>query len=440
MIMASLDFLSRKDRVTRATDAMAILPMSSQENNEKVKTALVKRGYSAWSQQTSITIRTRALHAKGRWEHRCNESKITVAGNVEGIRPTQRIITVPPKGSLSSLLSENYRGATSSRLQYQNEESPISVVTPIPVKTSIKENKDAREWGLREEWALQDSVPRYTIGTDVATFWTQLKHSTPEFASWTEDELEDRYREFYSHSKDSLLVECGPSPTLLSDWWIASSNSNSNSADKVTMMGGSLLNGSEIWFPLEYAGTLGEDPRRTSSSEVITKDTLDDCYISTFMTLHTSSYAESMDGIVYELGFPRCEANKIHGPRSSNTNSNTNSSSGNTNIQGRKSKEITTGSVVPGGQLDKMRQIFVSKVTHNAEAILVASTPSAYTILDHCNTNASGIKGQPGQSCSICDHTTPQPNLLTQSNGVPEPSRAEGWKEESRIEAAEWEF
>ncbi|VEU40481.1 unnamed protein product [Pseudo-nitzschia multistriata] len=279
---------------------------------------------------------------------------------------------VHPKGSLSSLLSENSRGITSSRLQYQNEESPTSSTTSTKERIEGSQaNTIDQEWGLREDWALQDSVPRYTVGTNAFTFWTQLRHSIPELARWPEEVLEKKYKEWYSLSKDSLLIDCGPSPTLLSDWWVKSS-------DDAMMMGGSLPNGSKIWFPLKYAGTLGDDPTRISSSEGLTKDTLDDFYISSFMTLHTSSYAESTGGVVYDLGFPRCEANKIHGPRTDDNG---------TTRPARKLEQIDAVQDESVGlgvkQLEKLRDGAVSKATQNVGAILAASTLSACVALGY---------------------------------------------------------
>lgn len=222
---------------------------------------------------------------------------------------------VQPKASLSAVLSENNRRRSS--LRYQNEESPTSSVTNNNHhhKKTRKTWDTDDDWDLREDWALQDSVPRYTVGTtETATFWTQLKHSTPELGKRTESELEERYKDWYKSSEDSLLVECGPSPRILSDWRVDSVHS-SKSASAVTMMSGSLDDGSRIWFPLKCAGTVGDDPMRcyiSPQTPVIAQDTLVDCFISASMTLHTSSYAESTAGIVYELGAPRCEAHRDH--------------------------------------------------------------------------------------------------------------------------------
>lgn len=260
--------------------------------------------------------------------------------------PVANAFGVPPKGSLSALLSETASSTrrTRSSLRYQNEESSTSTSTSTsttpttPTPTTVTKNgldledKDEVVWELREDWALQDAVPRYTVGTNhhpnhknnnaaaAVTFWKQLRHSTQELSARTEDELEERYREWYASAEDSLLVECGGSPSLLSDW--------SLSGDGV--VSGSLPNGSRIWFPLNSAGIVGCDDETnycgdygagaitttssssSSSSKGITQDTLDDCFISASMAPYTSSYAESMAGVVYELGAPRCEAHRVY--------------------------------------------------------------------------------------------------------------------------------
>lgn len=245
---------------------------------------------------------------------------------------------VQPKGSLSSLLSENSRKRSS--LRYQNEESPTSTVSAPrkmlgsrKIKPVIKHENFERtfsietdnDWDLREDWALEDSVPRYTVGSEATTFWTQLRHSTPELAHRSEVELEQRYKEWYSSAEDSLLVKCGASPTILSDWWVTtgakvpSTKNSQKNTEPSTMMCGSRPDGSQIWFLLKCAGTLGDTPTSFTASpqNPISQDTLDDCFISASIMSHTTSYIESSHGVVYELGAPRCEAHKVHQPRDS---------------------------------------------------------------------------------------------------------------------------
>jgi len=251
-------------------------------------------------------------------------------------------------------------------------------------------------------------------------------------------------------------------------------------------MGGTLPNGSQIWFPLKCAGTLGEeDPNRTFSSSAeqgITKDVLDDCYISAFITLHTSSYAESTADVVYELGFPRCEANKVHGPRSGISRRSTATPTPTPTV-GSKQVGAHDASVdhhhqegaatALGEQLDKLRHEFVSKATQNAGVILATSTLSACVALGY-------VGGQPSSSSSSVVHDR-EANIVATNQNKPSSSSSsskiqltvneqraraelkvgrdkrslvlmqerlkedelklkELQKEESRLEAAEWGF
>lgn len=296
---------------------------------------------------------------------------------------------VHPKGSLSALLSEKSRRRSS--LRYQNEESPTSLA-PTSTKTkseasqekSRNKNIDTIEidgWDLREDWALQDSVPRYTVGTELATFWTQLRHSTPELARWSEEELEQRYKEWYNSAEDSLLVECGPSPVLLSDWRVSTAKDSAKSKQTInTIMSGSLPNGSHIWFPLKCAGTLGDEPTAASTKSPISQDALDDCFISASLAMHISGYAESTGGVVYELGAPRCETHKLYEPRS---DQNVGVSSISKGVGDDDFLEDTVG------YMDRIHKGLVSLASRNVGALstlVAASTLTAYLTLGYANS------------------------------------------------------
>jgi len=125
------------------------------------------------------------------------------------------------------------------------------------------------------------------------TFWTQLRQSTPLLSYRTEEELECRYRKILQdqgarENKDmdgnsstsrsrirskSKAYSCGSSPELLTNWWMEehSSSSGINPSAGAMMMGGELLNGSRIWFPLSQTGTLAGSTR-PSWSHVIYSD------------------------------------------------------------------------------------------------------------------------------------------------------------------------
>jgi len=259
------------------------------------------------------------------------------------------------------------------------------------------DNDNDNGWDLRQDWALQDAVPRYTVGRTMissseaslgATFWTQLRHSTPALATNTETDLEKRYSVLQQRQQQQLektkssattndiqvpkLIQSGSSPTLLSDWWISASSSSASSITSptssmisTTMISGILESGSKIWFPLQCAGTVGDQP---ITSDSISQDTLDDFFISSSMTLHTSSYAISMGGMVYELGKPQRQQQQqqiILGESHDSTNS------------------IGTGdhdTIILINQLKKMTNATTSIITKNAGmflSIIAASTISA---------------------------------------------------------------
>jgi hypothetical protein len=51
------------------------------------------------------------------------------------------------------------------------------------------------EWTLSEDWALLDTVPKFTVGDDIhaRTFWTQLSAAIPELSRFRESDLHQRY-------------------------------------------------------------------------------------------------------------------------------------------------------------------------------------------------------------------------------------------------------
>ncbi len=198
----------------------------------------------------------------------------------------------------------------------------------LPARLSADENKSNDDgWSLEEDWALQDQVPHYTIQSttnrrsdaEVVTFWTQLKHSTPELCTRSEKELEERYQIICEEIKDTRekvgantnanrnakeIHECGPSPPLLSNWWIENKNGNDRHSDDfhsplaTLIMGGTLDNGSKIWFPLQCAGNLAGDPFMGDDFFTISTTTSFSNYVS------IPGYAEASGGRIYELGSP----------------------------------------------------------------------------------------------------------------------------------------
>jgi len=311
-----------------------------------------------------------------------------------------------PKATNSPTLPKNDIRLSAIAVEYTPEERKSGNRTDeIGV---VKNNDDGNDdddddngWDLREDWALQDAVPRYTVGrtmisseasTSGATFWTQLRHSTPALATNTEKDLKERYSLLQQRQKQQFekssaandipkLIQSGASPTLLSDWWVSSPSSSSiaspTSMTSTTMMSGILESGSKIWFPLQCAGTIGDQPTSTTTantgtiipSDIISQDALDDFFISSSMTLHTSSYAISIGGMVYELGKPQRQQQQqiiIGESRDSNNNIGT-----------RNSDVGDHDNIILINHLKKMTTSIITKNAGMVFSIIAASTISA---------------------------------------------------------------
>lgn len=163
---------------------------------------------------------------------------------------------------------------------------------------------DNGDWNTHKDWLLQDKVPMFTIegcNREVTTFWTQLRYSTPDLSYQTERELEDRYRTIMKQkleivspetTRTSTMIQCGPSPQLLTHWRTEHSKNSSKNSPKYMFMSGTLSNGSKVWFPLQRAGILGGQPwiDEENNSGILS---------SPEMPL---DFAEAIGGCVYELG------------------------------------------------------------------------------------------------------------------------------------------
>jgi len=169
---------------------------------------------------------------------------------------------------------------------------------------------DDPKWELMEDWSLQDKVPDFTVtsSTGRATFWSQLKHTVPELSSRTEQELNDRYNELKleppkqplsSNGKETTttvgtpFIDSGESPEVLSDWWMDIAQKKSSA---IMMMYGRLPNGSNVWFPLQSAGTVGSGNTNNNEREGFSWLVEDGDYVK---------YVESSAGCIYELGTPK---------------------------------------------------------------------------------------------------------------------------------------
>ena len=144
--------------------------------------------------------------------------------------------------------------------------------------------QDMKNWSLDKDWILQDAVPRYTVvsgsnSQHQVTFWNQLKHATSEFKGRGDYELEQRFRTL--HQNANLI--CGPAPPTLTNWWLD---------DTKHMMGGTVSNGSMIWFYIQSGGRLDN----THQMEVL---------------FAPGGFVEAKDGLVYELGPTSAPPNKL---------------------------------------------------------------------------------------------------------------------------------
>ena len=152
------------------------------------------------------------------------------------------------------------------------------------------------KWELMEDWVLQDKVPEFTVGG--TTFWRQLKHTIPELSTRTEQELQQRYNQLETNNledQNEALLRCGDSPEVLNTWWMDVVQKNQNSA-AIMMIHGRLSNGSNIWFPLQSAGTIGGGTQTTNDSSSFRWLLEDGDY---------TKYVESSAGCIYELGTPK---------------------------------------------------------------------------------------------------------------------------------------
>ncbi len=143
-----------------------------------------------------------------------------------------------------------------------------------------------------EDWILQDKVPEFSVRGN--TFWRQLKHTIPELSTRNEQELQQRYKQIVADTKAKetmTFVECGDAPEVLNTWWMDVIEKNSVA---VMMMHGRLSNGSNIWFPLQSAGTIGGDNQTNESSFRWLLEDGD-----------YTKYVESSAGCIYELGTPK---------------------------------------------------------------------------------------------------------------------------------------
>lgn len=175
------------------------------------------------------------------------------------------------------------------------------------------------EWTLSEDWALLDTVPKFTVGDNIhaRTFWTQLSAATPELSSFREVDLRQRYGTLLNtnhncgtnrsdgsvptstlqHQPSSV---CLGSPHVLHDWVISddpfySYNGQSNTNKVSLPMIRGTLEDRTIWFQIQTVGTL--DTWSSGSFFVAPRTNM-------FEAAVPGGFVEAVGGRVYELGTP----------------------------------------------------------------------------------------------------------------------------------------
>lgn len=95
----------------------------------------------------------------------------------------------------------------------------MRAAAPTAGRTPLETLGDA--WSEREAWALEDSVPRYTVHCDrrgPLVLWRRMQVDVPELVGRSLDELRARW--VAEHAADSVEAEAAraESPPCLEDW------------------------------------------------------------------------------------------------------------------------------------------------------------------------------------------------------------------------------
>ena len=156
-----------------------------------------------------------------------------------------------------------------------------------PPERNSETTAPTEEWTLREDWALVDRLPLFTVGSTespqrLRTFWTQLAAATPALSRKHPDELWKRCQ-LLQHNQS---LSFGPSPPLLSNWRL---DLTSRSTDNRAV--GTLEDGRVVWLHYHVVGRLPGD-------------ILSDHQSPSLMALIPGGYLEAVGGRIYELGEP----------------------------------------------------------------------------------------------------------------------------------------
>ena len=178
------------------------------------------------------------------------------------------------------------------------------VMTDTRLPCLMDDNEEPEAWTLKEDWALMDNLPKFTVSssTETRTFWTQLwSENTILFSTKQPEELYKRVQELdlqeiaemklQSDEKDqkdetTRSLTFGPSPPVLENWKLEDGESNR----VVGQIGTDGSGQRTIWFHYHVIGRLEGDPFADTSSGAV--------------SLFPGGYIEAVGGRIYELGQP----------------------------------------------------------------------------------------------------------------------------------------
>ena len=207
-----------------------------------------------------------------------------------------------------SLFYSNDRHEDSDEDSSSSSTSSSSLTTPMASTTPSSQDSS---WTLREDWALIDQLPKFTVGQgeQTRTFWTQLVASTAELSSKkSPDELYQRCQQLSLEQKNDtninipLPLHFGPPPPLLSRWRMDLTTTTTTSAQYAAdnRAVGTLEDGRVIWLHYHVVGRLPGDLFSDASSPSL-------------MALIPGGYLEAIGGRIYELGEPTMEVTTTRG-------------------------------------------------------------------------------------------------------------------------------
>lgn len=174
-------------------------------------------------------------------------------------------------------------------------------MTDTRLSSLMDGNEESEAWSLKEDWALMDNLPKFTVSssTETRTFWTQLwSENAIYFSTKQPEDLYKRVQELDSQQmklqsdkkgrKDETTrsLTFGPSPPVLENWKLEGGESNR----VVGQIGTNDSGQRTIWFHYHVIGRLEGGPFADTSSGAV--------------SLFPGGYIEAVGGRIYELGQP----------------------------------------------------------------------------------------------------------------------------------------